>query len=307
MALPTMTHSSAFLLPTGSSTPADAAATTYALIVLNQRLPRFAPLLWARGDASLSLSLSRFPTASLPALAPLFPGFLIGFPCFVSLTLVRACLLGTARLRLCADGGANRVFDGMLELLPDEDPAEVRKRYKPDVIKGDMDSIRPEVMEYYSNLGANIVDESHDQDTTDLHKCVSFITRNPPGPENSNLCILVLGALGGRFDHEMGNINVLYRFSEIRIILLSDDSSIFLLPKTHTHKIRIERLIEGPHCGLIPIGAPSTSTTTTGLRWNLDNTSMSYGGLVSTSNIVEEDEVTVTSDSDLIWTISIQN
>ncbi|KAK3166421.1 hypothetical protein QOZ80_1AG0045610 [Eleusine coracana subsp. coracana] len=260
MALPTMTHSSAFLLPTGSSTPADAAATTYALIVLNQRLPRFAPLLWAR-----------------------------------------------ARLRLCADGGANRVFDGMLELLPDEDPAEVRKRYKPDVIKGDMDSIRPEVMEYYSNLGANIVDESHDQDTTDLHKCVSFITRNPPGPENSNLCILVLGALGGRFDHEMGNINVLYRFSEIRIILLSDDSSIFLLPKTHTHKIRIERLIEGPHCGLIPIGAPSTSTTTTGLRWNLDNTSMSYGGLVSTSNIVEEDEVTVTSDSDLIWTISIQN
>ncbi|GJN16838.1 hypothetical protein PR202_gb03862 [Eleusine coracana subsp. coracana] len=82
MALPTMTHSSAFLLPTGSSTPADAAATTYALIVLNQRLPRFAPLLWAR-----------------------------------------------ARLRLCADGGANRVFDGMPQLLPDEDLAEVRKRW----------------------------------------------------------------------------------------------------------------------------------------------------------------------------------
>jgi hypothetical protein len=46
MARPTMTHSSAFLLP---SAPADAAATTYALIVLNQRLPRFAPLLWSRG------------------------------------------------------------------------------------------------------------------------------------------------------------------------------------------------------------------------------------------------------------------
>jgi thiamine pyrophosphokinase len=252
-----MTHSSAFLLP---SAPADAAATTYALIVLNQRLPRFAPLLWSR-----------------------------------------------ARLRLCADGGANRVFDGMPELIPDEDPAEVRERYKPDVIKGDMDSIRPEVMEYYSNLGANVVDESHDQDTTDLHKCVSFITRNLPAPENSNLCILVLGALGGRFDHEMGNINVLYRFSEIRIVLLSDDSSIFLLPKTHGHMIHIEGSVEGPHCGLIPIGAPSASTTTTGLRWNLDNTCMSYGGLISTSNIVEEDDVTVTSDSDLIWTISLRH
>jgi len=38
-----------------------------------------------------------------------------------------------------------------------------------------------------------------------------------------------------------------------------------------------------------------------------DNTSMSYGGLISTSNIVEDDKVTVTSESDLIWTISLQN
>jgi hypothetical protein len=35
--------------------------------------------------------------------------------------------------------------------------------------------------------GAKIVDKSHDQDTTDLHKCISFITKNPPGPENSNV------------------------------------------------------------------------------------------------------------------------
>ncbi|PWZ33998.1 Thiamine pyrophosphokinase 1 [Zea mays] len=262
MPLPTMTHSSAYLLPapTAPSDPSGAAPTTYALVVLNQRLPRFAPLLWSR-----------------------------------------------ARLRVCADGGANRVFDGMPELLAGEDPAEVRTRYKPDVIKGDMDSIRPEVKEYYSKLGTNIVDESHDQDTTDLHKCVSFITSNLPIPEKSNLCILVLGALGGRFDHEMGNINVLYRFSSIKIILLSDDCSIFLLPKTHSHEIHIEKSVEGPHCGLIPMGGPSATTTTTGLRWNLDNTNMMYGGLISTSNIVDDDKVTVTSDSDLVWTISLRN
>ncbi|XP_044972942.1 thiamine pyrophosphokinase 3 isoform X2 [Hordeum vulgare subsp. vulgare] len=195
----------------------------------------------------------------------------------------------------------------MPELLPGHAPDDVRSRYKPDVIKGDMDSVRPEVKEYYSNLGTKIVDQSHDQDTTDLHKCVAFITDKSPGPDKSNLCILVLGALGGRFDHEMGNINVLHLFPNIKIVLLSDDCLIFLLPRTHSHNIHIERSVEGPHCGLIPIGTPSTSTTTTGLRWNLDNAHMSFGGLISTSNIVDEDQVMVTSDSDLIWTISLRH
>ena len=45
---PTMRHSSAFLLPPPCGGPADAA--TVALVVLNQPLPRFAPLLWSRGN-----------------------------------------------------------------------------------------------------------------------------------------------------------------------------------------------------------------------------------------------------------------
>lgn len=83
------------------------------------------------------------------------------------------------------------------------------------------------------------------------------------------LCILVAGALGGRFDHEIGNINVLCRFSTTRIILLSDDCLIHLLPRTHHHEIHVHSSVEGPHCGLIPIGMPSASTTTTGLQWDL--------------------------------------
>ncbi|KDO87274.1 hypothetical protein CISIN_1g047888mg [Citrus sinensis] len=253
-----MTHSSSFLLP---STPTDSRPSlTYALVVLNQRLPRFAPLLWQH-----------------------------------------------AKLRLCADGGANRVYDELPQLFPHEDPSDIRRRYKPDLIKGDMDSIRKEVMDFYASLGTKVVDESHDQDTTDLHKCVAYIRDCTPNLEKSNLRILVAGALGGRFDHEAGNINVLYRFSDIRIILLSDDCHIQLLPKTHRHDIYIQSSVEGPHCGLIPIGMPSGSTSTTGLQWDLDNTETRFGGLVSTSNIVKGEKVTVRSDSDLLWTISIKN
>ncbi|CAL9208205.1 thiamine pyrophosphokinase 1 isoform X1 [Musa acuminata AAA Group] len=254
-----MRHASTFLRPPPLTPAADGPPLTYALVVLNQRLPWFAPVLWSH-----------------------------------------------ATLRVFADGGANRVYDGMPRLFPEQDPLEVRRRYKPDLIRGDMDSIRPEVKEFYSNLGVKIEDVSYDQDTTDLHKCVTFICDLTPKMDRSNLCILVSGALGGRFDHEAGNINVLYKFSNIRIVLLSDDCLIQLLPRTHCHEIHIQSSVVGPHCGLIPLGAPSASTTTTGLQWDLTNTRMSFGSLISTSNIVREERITVHSDSDLLWTISIK-
>ncbi|KAI4349648.1 hypothetical protein L6164_010212 [Bauhinia variegata] len=252
-----ITHSSTFLLPL--LPPENPPSLTYALVVLNQRLPRFAPLLWEH-----------------------------------------------AQLRVCADGGANRLYDEMPILLAQEEVLQVRSRYKPDVIKGDMDSIRTEVLDFYKNLGTKIIDESHDQDTTDLHKCIAYIRDLTPNIDKSTLCILVAGALGGRFDHEIGNINVLCRFSDTRIILLSDDCLIHLLPRNHRHKICIQSSVEGPHCGLIPIGMPSRSTTTTGLQWDLNDTEMRFGGLISTSNIVKGEIVTVQSDSDLLWTISIK-
>nr|GMD71722.1 thiamine pyrophosphokinase 1 isoform X2 [Ipomoea batatas] len=168
-----------------------------------------------------------------------------------------------------------------------------------------MDSIRSEVKTFYTGLGTKIVDASDDQDTTDMHKCISYIL-DLPELKNKDVCILVVGGLGGRFDHEMGNVNVLCHFPTTRIVLLSNDCLIHLLPKAQHNEIHINPSIEGPHCGLIPIGLPSGSTTTTGLEWNLDNAEMKFGGLISTSNIVKEAQVTVQSESDLLWTISIK-
>lgn len=47
-------------------------------------------------------------------------------------------LVATAELVLCADGGANYAYD--MQIIPD-------------MIIGDMDSIRPEVREYYEQQG----------------------------------------------------------------------------------------------------------------------------------------------------------
>lgn len=84
------------------------------------------------------------------------------------------------------------------------------------------------------------------------------------------LKLLVVGALGGRFDHEVANINVLHTFAkDLRIVLLSEETSLTVLPAGYVHEIHVDCSFEGPHCGLVPIGARSLSTTSTGLRWNL--------------------------------------
>ncbi|KAH7517082.1 hypothetical protein FEM48_Zijuj09G0024500 [Ziziphus jujuba var. spinosa] len=268
-----MSHSSSFLIP--AIPPDQRSSLTYALVVLNQSLPRFVPLLWNHEQHNFACVPMEEPIAST----------------------------------------MNSLCSSLMKML---------LMYKPDVIKGDMDSIRTEVLDFYTNNGTKIMDESDDQDTTDLHKCVSYICDFAPNLDKSSLCILVAGALGGRFDHEMGNINVLCRFSSIRIVLLSDDCLIHLLPRTHHHEIHIQSSTVGPHCGLIPVGMPSGSTTTTGLEWDLlghsvwdmidgqtastkqNETEMRFGGLISTSNIVKGEKITVRSDTDLLWTISIK-
>lgn len=66
-------------------------------------------------------------------------------------------------LFLCADGGANRLFDQREHITA-----------KPDFIIGDLDSLKAEVRQHYEAQGT-IVQHSDCQDTTDLQKCLNFV------------------------------------------------------------------------------------------------------------------------------------
>ena len=65
-----------------------------------------------------------------------------------------------AALRVCADGGANRLFDELPRMLPGQPAEAVRAQYLPTVIKGDLDSIRPDVLQFYRQRGVDVVDLS---------------------------------------------------------------------------------------------------------------------------------------------------
>jgi thiamine pyrophosphokinase len=45
----------------------------------------------------------------------------------------------------------------------------------------------------------------------------------------------------------------------------------------------------------------------TGFRYNLERGEMRVGGLVSTSNILDSDELTVETDNELLWTTQLRD
>ena len=69
-------------------------------------------------------------------------------------------------LRLCADGAANRLHDNLHE--------NERGVMLPDIIAGDLDSLRGDVAGYYAARGVTIQGET-DQNTHDFEKCLRWL------------------------------------------------------------------------------------------------------------------------------------
>lgn len=93
-----------------------------------------------------------------------------------------------------------------------------------------------------------------------------------------------------------------------RIVLLTGDTIATLLDGPASHTLHVVPTVEGPICGLIPIGGPVDSVTTTGLKWNLSNQRMEWGVLTSTSNEIDPSfggVVTVETSQPLLWTCTL--
>lgn len=190
----------------------------------------------------------------------------------------------------------------------------------PHVIKGDFDSIRQDVKRYYENAGSQVVHDAN-QDTTDLQKALSAVNLLARRDERLQKALLVVvGGLGGNISQELSNFNCMFEMPERRMCFVGD-TNIVLLMHPGTHNIMCP---PGVKCGMIPLGAPVHSISSKGLKWNLstptpkwhlqrhvadkfyasfaDGGSLSFGGLVSSSNVAVDPLVQVTVSEPCIWT-----
>ena len=174
---------------------------------------------------------------------------------------------------ICADSGAN-----------------IAKEYDlyPNLIVGDMDSIRKDVLEYYSNKNVSIDIYPVSKDATD-----SEIALNKAIELGANE-IIFLGCTGTRIDHLLGNLGLLKKCLGLGIhaILKDDNNTIFLINKNTILKNLI-----GTTFSLQSYGDVVQMLTIKGAKYELINYSLQLGDPRTISNQFNDTEVFISFDS----------
>ncbi|KIY72048.1 Thiamin pyrophosphokinase [Cylindrobasidium torrendii FP15055 ss-10] len=213
-----------------------------------------------------------------------------------SLTLLSR-LWNKCHLKYCADGGANRLYD----------TATPQANFIPDAVIGDLDSLRGDARGYYTSKGVSVT-QDHDQNSTDLMKCMDAITKRQNGEVSYRGCtpssIILLGGLAGRLDqtiHTLAYLHKLRKDHTKRVFAVTDDNLGWVL-NSGEHLIHIDHNVLGKTCGLLPVGNAGSVLSTSGLEWDLTNRESSFDGLVSTSNhLLPSSPVVLVNTSQPIW------
>lgn len=182
---------------------------------------------------------------------------------------------------ICADGGTNTCFE--MGLIPE-------------VIIGDLDSIREEVLEFYKNV--RVIKTIREKDYTDFELALMYIEnekllnvttrfkdKNSIEKESRVTPVLVVGATGNRVDMTLSNILKLQ--SNKNMIFLTESFEYIRYIKLNKSVEVIEKL-SGKTFSIIPI-TDLKKLDLKGFVYNLDKVDIDKSiGLAS--NIVKEDK-----------------
>jgi len=178
-----------------------------------------------------------------------------------------AALAASAETLLAADGGANHL---------------ARIGLRPTAVVGDLDSVSPETRAW---LGEECMIDRPDQDRTDLEKALEYAF-DEIGIEN----LTVLAALGGRTDHELGNLGLLARLAMgERLIFEAADQTVLAVSGEASLAA-----IPGETWSFWTFD-PVVRVSVDGVRWPLENAALDPCKRPSISNLAIAETVSIQS------------
>lgn len=152
---------------------------------------------------------------------------------------------------ICTDGGANSLD---------------KMKIIPDVVAGDMDSIKPSLLNKLIRNTKTRVIIDDDQDLTDMEIGIEIAHEYKPNE------IIILGAIGSRMDHTIANMYSLLKIkNNTKATIVDPHNEIVLVDK----KITIHG-IKGETTSVLPL-TKVHGLTYTGLKWNVKNLAPKFG------------------------------
>lgn len=166
---------------------------------------------------------------------------------------------------ICADGGAN--YARQLSLTPG-------------YIIGDMDSIDPEVSEYYASRGTVFKKYPRSKDFTDTQLAVVL------AQELGAREIIILGSLGGRLDHAMSNLYAGLEAAEngIKVTHYTPECTVSLL----RGKMKLNGQ-KGDVVSVLALTEKASGVFECGFEYPLDNVVLDMRNPFAVSNVIAAD------------------
>lgn len=171
-------------------------------------------------------------------------------------------ILAAADLFIAADGGAQHCRALGL---------------RPDAIIGDLDSLEADTRTDWELQGVHILSYPTEKDQTDLE--LALLHAKNAGAQK----IIVLGALGRRWDHSIANLLLAVhpQFDGQEILYLHGDQRLLVIEdKAHLAATVGERV------SLLPLSGDALGVVTRGLKYPLTGETLVFGSSRGVSNVV---------------------
>ncbi len=169
---------------------------------------------------------------------------------------------------ICVDGGLRHAYERKLNV---------------DYIVGDFDTIDPSIIQYYKEYtNVPIREYNRIKDSTDTDIALSLAIQMKPER------IYIVGAIGSRMDHTLGNIHILKKalLSKVPTYIVNEHNRISMWNQSIT---LIKQNMFGEYVSFLPFTERVDNLSLKGFKYPLENCTMVNGESLGISNeIVDE-------------------
>ncbi len=184
---------------------------------------------------------------------------------------------------ICSDGGAAHAHaQGVM----------------PEIIIGDLDSLSDELVDYYRDNGVPFQIYSKEKDYTDGELALHYAL-NLDGLSE----IILLGALGGRFDQELGHVQLLYQAmikQSVQVSIQNGRETVYAV-----NSVMQVTGLPGDTVSILPLENRS-NVTAFGLQYPVDNLDINLGCVQGISNVLVGNQAEIRVNKGAVIVITTQ-